>query len=297
LRDEALNHLEMLSIGRLPPDAVAKSEVRFGVPWRVIDDAARDSKPELVILTTKGLGGVQHVSLGRTAERVGTNAPAPVLIIAIPGHEPLSRVLAADELEQALSHRASAPSSKRRILVPIDFSSASEGVLHYAVSLADAFGADLTLLHVVDSGAAIRHESLGENEHDHYRLAEERLQELWRRRLPDSMRERVTLVFRTGVPWVEICAAARELAADWLFLTTEGFTNLRRVFLGKTADRVLRNAPCTVLVLREKEHHQNRPPGLDSIEGSGAVHRKTHSSAIPDRQQEATNAKSQASEA
>jgi hypothetical protein len=68
------------------------------------------------------------------------------------------------------------------------------------------------------------------------------------------MKDRVTLNFRTGVPWIEICTAARELKADWLFLTTEGFTNLRRVFLGQTADRVLRNAPCTVLVLREKGH-------------------------------------------
>ena len=62
-----------------------------------------------------------------------------------------------------------------------------------------------------------------------------------------------TLV-RTGVPYAEIAEAARALKADLIILTTHGYTGLKHVFLGSTAERVVRHAPCPVLTVREKEH-------------------------------------------
>jgi nucleotide-binding universal stress UspA family protein len=61
----------------------------------------------------------------------------------------------------------------------------------------------------------------------------------------------VSAVVRDGKPFEETCRTAQRLGADLIALTTHGYTGLRRVWLGSTAERVVRHAPCPVLVVRE----------------------------------------------
>jgi universal stress protein A len=61
-----------------------------------------------------------------------------------------------------------------------------------------------------------------------------------------------TLV-RHGVPFNEISGTASTLKADLIVIATHGYTGLKHVFLGSTAERVVRHAPCPVLVVREDE--------------------------------------------
>jgi len=61
----------------------------------------------------------------------------------------------------------------------------------------------------------------------------------------------LSAVVREGRPYEEICAAAKALAADLIVLTTHGYTGLRHVWLGSTAERVVRHALCPVLVVRD----------------------------------------------
>ena len=58
---------------------------------------------------------------------------------------------------------------------------------------------------------------------------------------------------RQGSPYVEIIKAAKELGIDLIILATHGRTGLAHVFLGSTAERVVRHAGCPVLVVRESE--------------------------------------------
>jgi len=62
-----------------------------------------------------------------------------------------------------------------------------------------------------------------------------------------------TLV-RFGKPFQEICDAARGLKVDLIVISTHGYTGLKHAVLGSTAERVVRHAPCPVLVVREQEH-------------------------------------------
>ena len=50
-----------------------------------------------------------------------------------------------------------------------------------------------------------------------------------------------------------IAEFARDKAVDLVVLGTRGHTNLRYVFLGTTAERVLREAPCSVLTIKPSE--------------------------------------------
>jgi universal stress protein A len=51
----------------------------------------------------------------------------------------------------------------------------------------------------------------------------------------------------------EIVQLARKTEADLIVIATHGRTGFSRVLLGSTAELVVRNAPCPVLVLRKKE--------------------------------------------
>ena len=59
---------------------------------------------------------------------------------------------------------------------------------------------------------------------------------------------------RIGAPVDEINEVARITRAELIAIATRGYTGLKRAFLGSTTESVVRNAPCPVLVVREKEH-------------------------------------------
>ena len=63
----------------------------------------------------------------------------------------------------------------------------------------------------------------------------------------------VTSLVRAGKPFHEIALAASESGAQLIVIATHGYTGLKHVYLGSTAERVVRHAPCPVLVVREAD--------------------------------------------
>jgi len=59
---------------------------------------------------------------------------------------------------------------------------------------------------------------------------------------------------RSGQPAFEIIEAAKVLPADLIIMSTHGRTGLKHVFLGSVTEHVVRQAPCPVLVVRDREH-------------------------------------------
>ena len=66
--------------------------------------------------------------------------------------------------------------------------------------------------------------------------------------------ERPRFKVRGGLPSHEIVEAAKEMDVDLIVLATHGYTGWKHFCIGSTAERVVRAAPCPVLVVREKEH-------------------------------------------
>lgn len=141
------------------------------------------------------------------------------------------------------------------ILVPIDFSDTSVKALRYAERMAEQFGARITLLNVVEPIATpdfAYHPLMLET--DEMKTASKTRLEAIGKKLGLSPKLVERVVVRFGSPFVEITEAARTLKVDLIILTTHGYTGLKHVFLGSTAERVVRHAPCPVLTVREKEH-------------------------------------------
>jgi nucleotide-binding universal stress UspA family protein len=143
----------------------------------------------------------------------------------------------------------------QRILVPVDFSVESKRALRCAAELAAPLAASLTLVHVVEPVIYPLECSnpLASDGYDRKRAAEARtrLNALCRRTLGTS--RAVETVIRTGLAFFEITEAAKALGADLIVIGTHGYTGLKHALLGSTAEKVVRHAPCPVLVVRDPQ--------------------------------------------
>jgi nucleotide-binding universal stress UspA family protein len=140
------------------------------------------------------------------------------------------------------------------ILVPVDFSESSTKALDYALSFAAQFGAKLTLLYVVEPVATPDFAAfpLAMEDDKVAASARKKLQSLCDARGVASGTVEKLLV-RQGRAFHEIAEAARTLKSDLVIIATHGFTGMKHALLGSTAERVVRHAPCPVLVVRQRE--------------------------------------------
>lgn len=182
--------------------------------------------------------------LGSTAEAVCRTAPCPVLVTHTDERDwvqPLSTSI-----------------SIQRVLVPYDFSDYAELALKYALSFAQEYQAELHLLHVLPTQTVNAPEigwyplqggSL-------YHNAALRLQ----RAVPSEAHLWCTVKYTVseGHPYREILTYAEKQAIDLVSIGAHGTGFGMRALFGSNVDRVLRQAPCPVLVarpLKPLNHH------------------------------------------
>ena len=144
------------------------------------------------------------------------------------------------------------PFTLKRVLAPTDFSPNSEKAVSYAVQLAKLVGAKLTLLHVVPEPSALDYtmEGIPTKEIEGWKREAKKLlaDELSRAKLEY---EDVDSVQTTALhPSDEIIEVATRLAADIVVLSTHGYKGWKHMLLGSHAEKILKEAPCPVLVVR-----------------------------------------------
>jgi len=150
--------------------------------------------------------------------------------------------------------RVSLPLEIKSILVPVDFSTPSKKALEYANALARLFKAKLTVMHVVEPVAmrdfATSFPLALEND-ELVAAAKKHLATLTREgRTPAGLVEKILV--RSGSAYNEIANVARTRKADLIVIATHGYTGLKHALLGSTTERVVRHAPCPVLVVRQR---------------------------------------------
>jgi len=150
----------------------------------------------------------------------------------------------------------------QRILVPVDFSAHAEEAQRIAIELSRELGASLTLLHIYQPATVAIPEPVfipaGPPSAEVLAAATTMLE-----RAADTVRtsggkvEDVRTVL--GTPFLEIVRFAKEGGFDLIVMGTHGYTGLKHVFLGSVAEKVVRKAPCAVLVVRLPEHRFEQP--------------------------------------
>jgi nucleotide-binding universal stress UspA family protein len=140
----------------------------------------------------------------------------------------------------------------RHLLVPTDFSRCSDCALDHALALARAFGADLTLVHALHFPAELAVPEMADVTRDlHLRArdaAARKLEKALQKVRAAGVKGDSRLLEQTPVEATTRVAA--EIGADLVVMGTHGWGALRHLALGSVAERVLRGAPCAVLVVR-----------------------------------------------
>lgn len=195
---------------------------------------------ELIAISTRGYTGLKRAFLGSTTETVVRNAPCPVLVV---------RPAVGSSGRQ---HARKASVRFRKILVPLDFSEASRLGLEYALAFAQEFHATVVLFHsVVVSGLTVsnrytaRHlPALIASQQDHARSEMEELRNGISRK-GGEVETKITV----GSPVERIANYITKAGVDLVITSTHGRSGLSRVFIGSTAERIVRYATCPVLVV------------------------------------------------
>jgi nucleotide-binding universal stress UspA family protein len=149
------------------------------------------------------------------------------------------------------------PIHLQRILVPIDFSEHSKNALKYAIPFAQQFHASLDLLYVVEPTIYPADFSFGQigfpNVEEELRVrGNNELEHLITKEILGKVGARK--VVRTGKPFYEINEYAREEDMDLIIIATHGHSGMEHILFGSTAEKVVRKAPCPVLIVRTGEH-------------------------------------------
>jgi len=143
----------------------------------------------------------------------------------------------------------------KRILVPIDFSEASDAALAEARDLAVTLGASVRIVHVFDdpyvTGAMSADGQMFLSPDLRAALvadAEARLHERLQASVSSGLGEETALL--NGPVAASIVEYARGHAVDLILMATHGRGGMAHLLLGSVAERVVRTAPCPVLTLR-----------------------------------------------
>lgn len=216
-----------------------------GARWRVVvapaneidEEIMRRAQLERVDLIVMRSRRRPHRAalLGSTAESVSRSAPCPVLVMHNDEREFITDALKVD---------------LRRVLVAYDFSDYSELALRYGLSIAQENQAELHLLHVLPARTVSEPEIAwypvkGESA---YHTAARRLQRV----VPADVHLwcSVTTAVSEGNPYREILNYAEKNEIDLISVGAHGAGFGMRALFGSNVDRVLRQAPCPVLVAR-----------------------------------------------
>jgi nucleotide-binding universal stress UspA family protein len=145
----------------------------------------------------------------------------------------------------------------KTILVPTDFSAASEDAVQFGRALAETFGSTLHLLHVLE------HPRLGKGGAERWGFSltdlVTRLETAAEARMATLVSElgltdTIERVAQVGEPFIEIIRYAREHEIGMVVMGTHGRGPVAHMLLGSVAEKVVRMAPCPVLTVRHPSH-------------------------------------------
>jgi nucleotide-binding universal stress UspA family protein len=219
-----------------PRDLVVETDVVVGDPRAEIVRVADEWPADLIVLGARGLGRIKRLLLGSVSLAVARHASCPVLVVK------------------------GRPRKVGSVLVAMDGSEDSFQAVRFLQSLALPRRTRVRLLSVVErlpypttAPGAIR----GQLQRMLKELEAERRGELDKvlERAAAQLDDKLTRVTRstpTGNPADEIVAAAGDYETDLVVVGARGRGGVARLLLGSVSEKVLRDARCPVLIVKER---------------------------------------------
>jgi nucleotide-binding universal stress UspA family protein len=225
-REEASGELESIARNLRNKGIAARIMLLEGSPYSEIISFAENQGADLIVMSTRGPKGLERIIIGSTAEKVVRNAPCPVLTV----HE-----------------KPALPLKIANILLLTDLSEPSKKAFPPALELAGAFGAKITLLHIMETSVPLGKED------------EKALSDALLRVMDGLLADTVGEEFRRSIEKVIVKGAdaasgiarfCEENPVDLIVMATHGRSGLRKTLLGSVAEKVLRSLEVPVLTVK-----------------------------------------------
>ncbi|MBL7891433.1 MAG: universal stress protein [Bacteroidia bacterium] len=143
--------------------------------------------------------------------------------------------------------------TKKKILVPVDFSDQSLIALGQSYNLARKYQAEITLLYVIEDHGLVSKLFSKEQDDSLKKQVEENLTKL----AADVEKKQginVTTMVARGSVYDKVAEVADMISALFIIMGTNGATNIKRKFIGSNALRVVREANVPVITIRGQHH-------------------------------------------
>ena len=228
--DEAQGHIEAHCKALSDEGArVSFATVSSADPADKILEYAVKYRPSLIAMSTHGRTGLRRWTRGSVAERVLRRSPFPLL------------------LWNPFRSRTGKQATPRfaKILVPLDGSEQSAGILPLVTELARLYESRVLLFYVAEIYPVAGDFPVVQLPMPPKDVA--RLLEPYRKRLKGISVRTSTMI---GTPALSILDVAKKEGADLIAMTTHGRSGLSRWAFGSVAEQVLRHCPYPLLVQR-----------------------------------------------
>jgi len=208
------------------PDETAGHVVRHGAPHRILGDLAAELGAGLIVVGATG-GDRLHRLLGSTADRILRRATCPVLIV-----------------------RGEPAMPPARVLAPVDLSPLSAAAFRTGVERLGGLPGNAPEIEALFVLSPIQRQVSPQFTPEQVdRFAEEELEQFVTAHAGDAARGRVQHKVRVGTAREEILAEVEEWRPDLVVLGTHGLGGFDRLVIGSVAADIVREAPCSVLVV------------------------------------------------
>ena len=142
--------------------------------------------------------------------------------------------------------------TQKPIIVPWDYSDMSKNALAKAFELAES-GEQIEVIHVTPYPSAVDVEPTVIWGSYSEEVIRENLTNSFRDDIPEDKYPGIVFSALFGDPGTKISDRAKAVDAGLIVISSHGRKGLKRLLLGSVAERVIRLAPCPVLVLRDDE--------------------------------------------
>ena len=234
---------------------VAQAHLGIGAPAREIVELAEKLNVGLVVIGSRGRGGIRRALMGSVSDSVVRHAHCPVLVVR--GGESGRAVLLS-----------------QKILLATDGSEDAVLAARTAAGLAQKMGSELHAVYV--RPRIVPHHPgyyVGPEVEEHAQQKEQKMLDAEAQRLLDAQAEEVRGAggnvarahLRVGRSDEEIIALAEEIGAGLIAMGSRGRGGIRRTLMGSVSDSVVRHAHCPVMVVRREKLDEEEESDQDMM--------------------------------
>jgi len=143
----------------------------------------------------------------------------------------------------------------KTILCPTDFSRGSENAVRYAIELAKIYKSKIILMHAYETPVIYTDVSVSTVQLDFDMLREAAVKQLKKfhaKILESEKQVPFELLLQQGLPSARVNEIATEKKVDLIVMANTSSTQVQRFFIGSNASRVIKDAPCKVMLIPSK---------------------------------------------